>query len=61
MRRREFIGLAGAAAGWPLMARAQEAGRTYRVGFLTAADRDPAILKQCLKACGSLASSRAGT
>jgi putative ABC transport system substrate-binding protein len=34
MRRREFIGLAGAAAAWPLMAQAQEAGRTYRLGFL---------------------------
>ena len=40
MRRREFIGLAGAAAAWPLMARAQDAGRTYRVGFLTAAERN---------------------
>jgi putative tryptophan/tyrosine transport system substrate-binding protein len=41
MRRRDFITLSvGAAVSWPLVVLAQEAGRTYRVGFLTVSPRN---------------------
>jgi putative tryptophan/tyrosine transport system substrate-binding protein len=59
MRRREFIGLAGAAASWPLGAIAQPAERFKRIGFLLSlTENDPeahgriAAFRQGLEAIG---------
>jgi len=44
MRRRDFIKvIAGSAVAWPVAARAQQPGRVYRIGFITAGVPIPAL------------------
>jgi putative ABC transport system substrate-binding protein len=43
MKRREFIAGLGSAAVWPVVARGQQAGKIWRVGFLASGSRPASI------------------
>src|SRR4051812_11659925 len=53
MNRRQLITLVGGAAAWPVMARAQQATKSFVVGYLALLDgQDPAIVRQRLQELG---------
>jgi putative tryptophan/tyrosine transport system substrate-binding protein len=53
MRRREFITLLGGAAAWPVVARAQNLAKSYRLAFLALrTGQDSAVVKERLDELG---------
>jgi ABC-type uncharacterized transport system substrate-binding protein len=54
MKRREFIALLGGAAAWPLAARAQQPGKTFRVGVVSGQSRSGSIFLALQQRMGEL-------
>ena len=53
MRRREFFGVVGGAAAWPVVVRAQQAAKPFVVAYLALLDgQDSALVKQRLHELG---------
>jgi putative tryptophan/tyrosine transport system substrate-binding protein len=44
MRRRDFMALAGSAAAWPVVVRAQQRGKIARIGFLGSLPDNPMVI-----------------
>jgi putative ABC transport system substrate-binding protein len=45
MRRRDFIAIVGGAAAWPLVARAQDARKPARIGYMTPLPLNPSFVQ----------------